>query len=267
MEVKVPNSKVVNLVLVNLMPTKEQTEAQFRRVLEVKNTKVNIELVCAKSHISKNTDLSYIENNYKSIYDVQHRSYDLVIVTGAPIEHLEYEEVDYWDEMKAILDFSAKNVQKAMYICWGAQAALYYFYGLNKVKLDKKIFGVFKNDILDRDCTLFSGIRDYFYAPHSRHTEIKIEDILKINELKIAAISAEAGAHIVVSKDYSRIFAMGHSEYDLNTLKSEYERDINKGLNIDIPKNYFEDDNPKNSPIDMWSCDGNKIFDNLINNK
>lgn len=254
----------INIALVNLMPTKEQTEAQFRKILNIEDFNSNIELVCAKSHISKNTDIFYIEDNYKSIYDIKDKIYDLIIITGAPIEHLEYEQVDYWNEMKDILEFSQKNAKKSMYICWGAQAALYYFYGLNKTKLDKKIFGVFKNDILDKQCFLFKGFKEFFHAPHSRYTEIRLEDMQKIEDIKVAAVSDEAGVHIASSKDYTKFFVMGHSEYDLNTLKNEYERDINKGLNIDIPKNYFKDNNPKNTPMDTWSFEGKKIFENLI---
>jgi len=191
--------------------------------------------------------------------------YDAMIVTGAPVELMDFEEVDYWDELKEILDFSATSVTSSMFICWGAQAALHHFYGLNKRILDRKVFGVFEHEKKHETCMLLNGFDDIFYVPHSRHTEVTAEDIKCVEELIILAESRDAGVHIAVTDDYSQIFIMGHSEYDPMTLKKEYDRDLSQGKTINIPMNYYPHDDPSKPPFVKWRSHANLLFKNWIN--
>ncbi|HHZ02117.1 MAG TPA: homoserine O-succinyltransferase [Tissierellia bacterium] len=255
----------LEIALVNLMPTKIETETQFLRLLSNSPIQINVEFIHTKSYEAKNISQSHMKNFYKNIYEVQHKKYDAMIVTGAPVELMEYEEVDYWEELKDILEFSHKNVTSAMYICWGAQAALYHFYGINKQTLSAKLFGVFEHEKKHDTSMLLNGFDDIFYVPHSRHTEVKKADIEKVKELIILAESEEAGVHIAVTDDYSRIFIMGHSEYDPLTLKKEYERDISQNKSINIPKNYYPDDDPSKPPYVKWRSHANLLFKNWIN--
>ena len=255
----------LEIALVNLMPTKIETETQFLRLLSNSPIQINVEFIHTKSYEAKNISQSHMKNFYKNIYEVQHKKYDAMIVTGAPVELMEYEEVDYWEELKDILEFSHKNVTSAMYICWGAQAALYHFYGINKQTLSAKLFGVFEHEKKHDTSMLLNGFDDIFYVPHSRHTEVKKADIEKVKELIILAESEEAGVHIAVTDDYSRIFIMGHSEYDPLTLKKEYERDISQNKHINIPKNYYPDDDPSKPPYVKWRSHANLLFKNWIN--
>ncbi len=255
----------LEIALVNLMPTKIETETQFLRLLSNSPIQINVEFIHTKSYEAKNISQSHMKNFYKNIYEVQHKKYDAMIVTGAPVELMEYEEVDYWEELKDILEFSHKNVTSAMYICWGAQAALYHFYGINKQTLSAKLFGVFEHEKKHDTSMLLNGFDDIFYVPHSRHTEVKKADIEKVKELIILAESEEAGVHIAVTDDYSRIFIMGHSEYDPLTLKKEYERDISQNKPINIPKNYYPDDDPSKPPYVKWRSHANLLFKNWIN--
>lgn len=255
----------LEIALVNLMPTKIQTETQFMRLLSNSPIQINVELIHTCTHSSKNTSESHMKSFYKTIKDVENKKFDGMIVTGAPVELMEFEKVDYWEEMKEILNFSARNVTSVMYICWGAQAALHYFYGLDKRLLPAKKFGVFEHRKCDETCMLLNGFDDVFYVPHSRHTEVSAEDIKAVDELIVLAESEEAGVHIAVTDNYERIFIMGHSEYDPDTLKGEYDRDVKLGKPINIPKNYYPDDDPSNKPMVKWRGHANLLFKNWIN--
>lgn len=255
----------LEVALVNLMPTKIETETQFVRLLSNSPIQINVEFIHTNTHESKNASLSHMKNFYKSIKEVKRKKFDAMIVTGAPVELMEFEEVDYWDELKEILDFSSTNVTSTMFICWGAQAGLYHFYGLNKRTLEKKIFGVFEHEKKHETCMLLNGFDDIFYVPHSRHTEVRSEDIKKIEELIILAESKDAGVHIAVTDDYSRIFIMGHAEYDPMTLKNEYDRDVSQGKTINVPMNYYPNDDTTQKPFVKWRSHANLLFKNWIN--
>lgn len=255
----------LEIVLVNLMPTKIETETQFVRLLSNSPIQINVEFIHTNTHKSKNISDSHMKNFYKSIKDIKNKKYDAMIVTGAPIELMEFEEVDYWEELKEIFDFSTNNVTSSMFICWGAQAALHYLYGLEKRTLDKKIFGVFEHEKKHDTCMLLNGFDDIFYVPHSRHTEITAEDIRTVEELIVLAESEDAGVHIAATDDYSRIFIMGHAEYDAFTLKKEYDRDISQGKEINIPMNYYPNDDLSKTPFVKWRSHANLLFKNWIN--
>jgi len=255
----------LEIALVNLMPTKIETETQFVRLLSNTPIQINIEFIHTDTYESKNISESHMKNFYKSIREVKHKKYDGMIITGAPVELLEFEDVDYWEEMKEILDFSRNNVTSSMYICWGAQAAMHYFYGLQKKELPAKMFGVFEHEKKHDTCMLLNGFDDIFYVPHSRHTEISTHDIKSVKELLVLAESKDAGVHIAVTDDYSDIFIMGHSEYEKETLKNEYDRDISQGKSINVPKNYYPDDDPAQTPFVKWRCHANLLFKNWLN--
>lgn len=255
----------LEIALVNLMPTKIQTETQFVRLLSNTPIQINVEFIQTITYESKNISESHMKSFYKSIKDVKNKKFDGMIITGAPVELMNFEDVDYWDEIKEILDFSVNNVTSSMYICWGAQAAMHHFYGLEKKELPAKMFGVFEHEKRDDTCMLLNGFDDIFYVPHSRHTEITTQDIKKVDELIILAESNDAGVHIAVTDDYSKIYIMGHSEYDPETLKNEYDRDISQGKSINVPKNYYPYDNPKNTPFVKWRGHANLLFKNWIN--
>lgn len=255
----------LDVALVNLMPTKIETETQFVRLLSNSPIQINVEFIHTSSHDSKNISESHMKSFYKSIHEVKDKKYDAMIVTGAPVELMEFEEVDYWEEIKEIFDFSNKNVTSTMFICWGAQAALHHFYGLNKTTLDNKVFGVFEHEKKHETCMLLNGFDDIFYVPHSRHTEVPSLDIKSVEELIVLAESKDAGVHIAVTDDYSRIFVMGHSEYDPLTLKKEYDRDVSQGKNINIPMNYYPGDDPSKNPFVKWRSHANLLFKNWIN--
>jgi homoserine O-succinyltransferase len=255
----------LEIALVNLMPTKIQTETQFVRLLSNTPIQINVEFIQTASYESKNISESHMKSFYKSIKDVKNKKFDGMIVTGAPVELMNFEDVDYWSELKELLDYSVNNVTSTMYICWGAQAAMHHFYGLQKKELQSKAFGVFEHEKKNDTCMLLNGFDDIFYVPHSRHTEITIQDIKKVDELIILAESKDAGVHIAVTDDYSKIFVMGHSEYDPETLKNEYDRDISQGKSINIPKNYYPDDDPTKPPFVKWRGHANLLFKNWIN--
>ena len=255
----------LEVALVNLMPTKIETETQFVRLLSNSPIQINVEFIHTATHKSKNTSQSHMKSFYKTIDEVRHKKYDSMIITGSPVEMMKYEDVDYWDELKDIFEFSHTNVTSAMYICWGAQAALHYFYGIEKQQLPAKLFGVFEHEKRHDTSMLLNGFDDVFYVPHSRHTEIAKEDIEAVEELIILAESEEAGVHIAVTDDYSRIFIMGHSEYDPLTLKKEYDRDISLNKPINIPKNYYPNDDPTKPPYVKWRSHANLLFKNWIN--
>lgn len=255
----------LQIAILNLMPLKITTETHLLRLLSNTPIQVEITLLSTKSHQSKNTPKEHLETFYKTYEEIKHRKFDGMIITGAPIEHLEYEDVHYWDEMMEIMDFAWENVTSTLYICWGAQAGLYHHYKVPKYQLSGKMFGIFKHSVADRKIPLVRGFDDEFYAPHSRHTEIRREDIIKIQDLEIISESDEAGVYIVGRKDGRQFFITGHSEYDPLTLKQEYDRDKNKGMDISVPRNYFPNDNPELPPKVSWRSHANLLFSNWLN--
>lgn len=255
----------LKIIILNLMPTKIATEIQLLRLLGNTPLQVDITLLNTKSHKSKNISQEHLIKFYNTIDDVYNKKYDGMIITGAPVEDLEFEEVNYWNELKTIMEWSTSNVYSTFHICWGAQAGLYYHYGVPKYPLDSKLFGVFSHKIRKTNIKLLRGFDDIFYAPHSRYTEVKKEDIEKISDLEICSESEKAGVYLISSKNGRQIFMTGHSEYDSLTLKNEYERDLNKGLDINIPENYFPNDNPANGPVVKWRAHANLLFSNWLN--
>jgi len=255
----------LNIAILNLMPTKITTETQILRLLGNSPLQVNAVLLRPKNHNSKNTPEEHLMTFYKYSEDIKNQKFDGMIITGAPVELLEFREVDYWDELEEIMDWSVHNVFSTLYLCWGAQAGLYHHYGIPKYPLKKKMFGVFPHSLNGKNVKLFRGFDDVFYVPHSRHTEIRRSDIDKVPDLQILSESEEAGVYIVASKDERKIFVTGHSEYDALTLKSEYDRDIAKGLDTKVPRNYYPDDNPSLRPIVKWRSHANLLFSNWLN--
>ena len=255
----------LEIAIVNLMPTKIETETQFVRLLSNTPIQIHVDFIHTDSHEAKNISKSHMNSFYKSIKEVKAKKYDGMIITGAPVELLDFEEVDYWEELKEILEFSQTNVTSTMCICWGAQAALHHFYQINKKKLAAKVFGVFEHEKKDASCKLLNGFDDIFYVPHSGHTEVASEDIRRIDDLVVLAESDDAGIHIAATDDYKKVFVMGHSEYDPLTLKGEYDRDISQGKAINIPLNYYPDDNPENTPFVKWRGHANLLFKNWLN--
>lgn len=255
----------LKIVILNLMPKKIETETQILRLIGNSPLQIDIVLLHPKSHACKNISEEHLIRFYNTFDEIKDSKFDGMIITGAPIESVPFEQVDYWEELKEIMKWSVTNVFSTLHICWGAQAGLYYHYGVRKHKLSSKIFGVFKHQITKQNVKLLSGFDDEFYVPHSRYTEIRKVDIDKINKLEILAQSKEAGIYIVSAKEGHQIFITGHSEYDKLTLKNEYDRDIAKGLNIDVPQNYYPDDNPVNTPVVKWRSHSNLLFTNWLN--
>lgn len=262
---KTQDIRPLRLAIVNLMPTKEVTETQLIRMLANTPLQVDLELLTMDSHESKNTDPLHLENFYQTFEEVKHHKYDGMIITGAPVEFLPFEEVDYWRELTEIMEYTKKNVFSTLHICWGAQAGLYYHYGIQKHILPEKVFGVFKHKLRSKKNELVRGFDEEFYAPHSRHTTIRKEDIQAVPQLKILADSEKAGVHMVCTRDKRQVFVQGHMEYDRETLKWEYERDVKKGMDIAIPENYYKDDDPEKEVIVRWSGHGNLFFANWLN--
>lgn len=255
----------LRIAIVNLMPTKIQTETQIIRLLGNSPLQVDIKLLHIEEHKSKNTSEEHLESFYNTFKDIKDQKFDGMIITGAPIEQMDFEDVDYWDALKEIMDFSVTNVTSTLHICWGAQAGLYYHYGVPKYLLPEKMFGVFKHTISDSKIKLLRGFDSEFYVPHSRHTEVLRSDIEKVKELEVLSQSEESGVYIAATNDGKQIFVTGHSEYDPLTLKSEYDRDIDKGLDIKVPRHYFTDDDPKKEPIVRWKAHANLLFSNWLN--
>ena len=256
--------KTIKIGILNLMPTKINTETQLLRLLANTDINVEVELIYIKEHKCKNTPKEHLLNFYRNFKEIKNEKFDGFIITGAPIEHLEFEEVDYWEELKEVMSYSVENVTSTFHICWGAQAGLYYHFGIPKYPLDKKLFGIFSHKVNDKSASLLSGFDDEFYVPHSRHTDILKEDIYKVPGLTILSESEEAGVYLAYANNGKQIFATGHSEYDSNTLKQEYERDKSKGINIDIPKNYFSKNDPNSEPIVRWRAHANLLFSNWL---
>ncbi len=255
----------LEIALVNLMPTKIATETQLSRVLGNTPLQVNLELVQMKSHESKNTSQDHILSFYKTFDEIKHRKFDGLVITGAPVEHMDFEDVDYWPELCQIMEWSKKNVHSTFHICWGAQAGLYYHYGIQKQQLPEKLFGVYPHTADYKRAILLRGFDDVFYAPHSRHTTVAREDIEAVPELKIIASSEEAGVYAVMTKGGKQIFITGHSEYDPETLKNEYLRDKTLGLPIAVPKNYFPGDDDTRDPVVRWRGHGSLLYSNWLN--
>ena len=255
----------LKIAILNLMPDKIATETQLLRLLGNTPLQVDIVLLHPKTHKSKNTSGEHLFKFYNTFDEIRHEKFDGLIITGAPIEHLDFTEVTYWDELKDIMDWSKKNVYSTFHICWGAQAGLYHHYGIPKYPLGAKMFGIFPHKICKKHIRLLWGFDDEFYVPQSRHTEVRREDIEKVPELDILAESEEAGIYMVASKDGRQIFVTGHSEYDAVTLRNEYNRDVDKGLDIHIPKNYFPDDDPKVFPQVKWKSHAHLLFANWLN--
>lgn len=255
----------LRIAILNLMPTKIETETQLLRLLSNTALQVDIDLIQTASHTSKNTSASHLQNFYTTFEQVKECRYDGLIITGAPVEHLEYEDVNYWDELKEILEWSKTNVYSTMHICWAAQAGLFYHYGVKKYLLEEKISGIFPHKVNCRNNPLLNSFDDIFMVPHSRYTDIKREDIENVPHLNLLSYSDECGVYLVADKTNRQIFITGHSEYDRDTLKNEYLRDIERGLNPKVPQNYFPDNNPDNTPILSWRCHSSLMFSNWLN--
>lgn len=255
----------LKILLLNLMPKKIETETQLSRLLGNSPLQVDFEMIHTKSHLSKNTSAEHLFTFYKTFEDVKDRTFDGMIITGAPVEQMEFEEVEYWEELCEIMEWSRTHVFSTFHICWGAQAGLYYHYGIKKYPLDKKLFGVFPHTAEHKHSMLLRGFDDVFMVPHSRHTTVKREDIEAVKELKILASSKEAGVYAVSTDGGRRIFITGHSEYDANTLADEYFRDLGEGKPIEIPKNYFPDNDPTKKPQVTWRSHANLLYSNWLN--
>ena len=255
----------LKIIILNLMPTKITTETQILRCLANTPLQIEIDLLQTTTHKSKNVSEEHMLAFYQTFDDIKDNKYDGMIITGAPVEDMEFEEVDYWEELCEIMEWSKDNVQSTFHICWGAQAGLYYHYGIKKYKLKEKMFGVYKHRLITPKSRLFRGFDEEFYVPHSRHTTVRAEDIEKNLNLKLMAVSDEAGVYVVGDKEGTQFFVMGHSEYDADTLAKEYFRDVNKGLDIKVPVNYFPDDDPTKKPILKWRAHSNLIYSNWLN--
>lgn len=255
----------LRIIILNLMPTKLETETQLLRLLSNSPLQLDIEFLQVKTHVAKNVSKSHMDRFYKTFDEVKNLKFDGMIITGAPVEQMPFEEVDYWDELCTIMKWSKTNVYSTYHICWGAQAGLYYHYGIPKYTLNKKVFGIFPHTSLDVTHPLMRGLDDVFYVPQSRHTEIRMEDIAKVKDLQIISYSEMSGVHIVSDMDCRNFFVTGHSEYDRDTLAKEYFRDKEKGLDIDMPYNYFPNDDINLVPKVTWKSTANILINNWLN--
>lgn len=255
----------LKILILNLMPLKEDTEIQLLRALSNTPLQVDTTFMRMASHISKNTPANHLNKFYTTFEEVKAHKFDGLIITGAPVEQMEFEEVQYWSELVDIMEWSKVNVTSTLHICWGAQAGLYYHYGINKILLPEKMFGIYKHKVIHRKVPIVRGFDDEFSAPHSRHTGVSTEEIYNQPELNVVAESDEAGVLIVMAQNGRQIFVLGHPEYDRMTLDQEYKRDKGKGLDIKVPKNYYPDDNPENTPILTWRSVSNGLYTNWLN--
>ena len=255
----------LKIVMVNLMPTKIATETQLARVLANSPLQVELTLVKMDSHEPSNVSQDHMDSFYKTLEEIKGFKYDGMIITGAPVEQMPFEDVDYWDELCELFDFTRHNVYSTMHICWGAQAGLYYHYGIPKYDLKEKMFGVFEQRVVRPHSPLVRGFDEIFFAPHSRHTEVRKEDILKHPELRIIVESEKAGPHIIATDNGRQIFVTGHQEYDKETLATEYFRDVKAGLPINVPENYFRDDDPEKEILYRWRGHTSLLFSNWLN--
>ena len=255
----------LRIAILNLMPLKITTETDLVRLLSNSPLQLDIHLMKVKAHTSKNTPIEHMQAFYRDFEEMKSEKFDGMIITGAPVEHLDYSEVNYWQEITEIFDWARTHVTSVMYICWAAQAGLFYHYGVPKYPLPKKMFGIFPQIPSNTRLPIFRGFDDVFYMPHSRHTEIKREDILRVPELSIIAESEQSGVSMVMARNGREIFVTGHSEYSPNTLDTEYRRDLAKGLPIDMPVNYYRNDDPDQGPLVTWRGHGNLLFTNWLN--
>lgn len=255
----------LKILLLNLMPKKIETETQLSRLLGNSPLQVDFEFIHTKSHKSKNTSAEHLFAFYKTFDDIKDQTFDGMIITGAPVEHLEFEEVEYWDELCEIMEWTKTHVHSTFHICWGAQAGLYYHFGIKKQPLEQKMFGVFPHKVDYKRSILLRGFDDNFMVPHSRHTTINPNEVKKVKELRILSSSDEAGIYAISTKEGKQIFITGHSEYDKNTLADEYFRDLSEGKPIQIPKNYFPDDDVKKEPVVSWRSHANLLYSNWLN--
>ena len=255
----------LKILILNLMPLKIVTETHLLRVLSNTPLQVEVELLMTSTHAHRNTPQEHLLAFYKTFDEIKDRFFDGMIITGAPVELIDFEEVTYWDELCSIMEWSKKHVTSTLHICWGAQAGLYYHYGIKKYPLNQKMFGVFSHDVYSPQEPLMRGFNDFFHAPHSRYTEVKKEDILNSGSLMILSHSEEAGVYIVMSNDRRQVFVTGHPEYDAQTLGEEYWRDVEKGLNIHVPENYYPDNDPHQKPTVKWRSHAHLLYSNWLN--
>lgn len=255
----------IRILILNLMPLKEETELQLLRSLSNTPLQVDVSFMMVATHESKNTATSHLNKFYETFDRVKAHKFDGMIITGAPVEQMEFEEVDYWEELKEIMEWTKTNVTSTIYLCWAAQAGLYYHYGLEKKKMDHKVFGLFSHKVKNRKVPLVRGFDDEFLAPHSRHTEVTAEDIHACEALTVLAESEEAGVFLCMAMDGRQIFVMGHPEYDRVTLDGEYKRDKGKGMDIKLPKNYYPGNDPDNKPLLLWRAHANNLYTNWLN--
>ncbi|MHB1314030.1 MAG: homoserine O-acetyltransferase MetA [Christensenellales bacterium] len=257
----------LQIAIMNLMPTKITTETQLIRALSNTPLQLDLTLLHMESHQSRHTPDEHLSAFYNTFSQVvaEEKKFDGLIITGAPVEQMEFENVNYWDELEKLMDWASHHVFSTMFICWAAQAGLYFHYGIEKYPLPQKCFGVFRHTVLNKTNKLVQGFDDVFYVPHSRYTEVRAEDINEVKELELLAVSDEAGVYLAASRDGRNVFVTGHSEYDSTTLLKEYQRDLDKGLKINIPKNYFEHNDPSKEPVVRWRAHGNLLFSNWLN--
>ncbi len=255
----------LRIAIVNLMPTKIDTETQLLRLLGNTSLQVETELIKMQTHVSKNTSAEHLTAFYKTFPEIRESNFDGMVITGAPVEHLAFEEVEYWDELCEIMEWSKEHVHSTFHICWGAQAALYYHFGIRKYQLEKKLFGVFAHRAERKNYILLRGFDDVFMAPHSRHTTVRRDDLEACGKLKILASSEEAGVYAAITENGRQVYIMGHSEYDQRTLEKEYLRDKNAGLPIEVPKNYYPDDDDSKEPVVTWRSHANLLYANWLN--
>lgn len=255
----------IELLILNLMPLKEDTEIQLLRELSNTPLQVDVTFLHMSSHVSKNTSSSHLNKFYLTFDDICHKKFDGLIITGAPVEQMPFEEVGYWEELKKVMEWSDRHVTSTLHLCWGAQAGLYYHYGIDKHPLPKKIFGIYEHQVMKRKEPLVRGFDDFFMAPHSRHTGIDSEAVSKDERLKVLACSKEAGIYIILAEEGKRIFVLGHPEYDRDTLHYEYMRDKGKGLEIEKPVNYYPDDDETKRPLLQWRAHANNLYSNWLN--
>ena len=255
----------LNIVILNLMPQKEKAETQFLRLLGNSPLQVNITLIHPETHQAKTTSKTHLERFYSTFPQIKHQKFDGMIITGAPVEHMPFRDVTYWHELCEIMDWCKTNVTSTMHVCWGAQAGLYHHFGIDKIPLDKKCAGVFSHTSIAEPVKLLRGFDDLFFSPHSRHTDVDIEEVKRHPDLELLSSSEEAGAYLMMSRDEKFIFVTGHPEYDVQTLKAEYDRDIQKGLEIQVPRHYFPNNDPASSPLKTWRSHANLLFMNWLN--
>lgn len=255
----------LKIIILNLMPLKITTETDLIRLLSNTPLQLEITFMKIKSHTSKNTPIEHMQAFYTDFDQIKHEKYDGMIITGAPVEQMDFEEVTYWPEMQEIFNWSRSHVTSTFYICWAAQAGLYHHYGIPKYPLDKKMFGIFEHTMREPQLPIFRGFDDVFYVPHSRHTEIRVEDILKNKEITLLSDSPDSGVYMVMARGGREFFVTGHSEYSPNTLDTEYRRDKDKGLPIEIPLNYYRDNDPDKGPLVRWRSHANLLFSNWLN--